>query len=85
MSHLWERARASHLMNADLPESVTSACQLSGVSSRVAEAVATDATRQIRASMMHAQVRGLDTSPSVTCEVEIGIPRPLVFLNQATN
>jgi len=51
VSHLWERARVSHLMNADLPESVTSACQFSGVSSRVAEAVATDATRQMRASM----------------------------------
>ena len=49
---MWERARVSHLMNADLPESVTSACQFSGVSSRVAEAVATDARRQIRANMM---------------------------------
>ena len=41
----WEGAHLSHLMNADLPESVTSACQFSGVSSRVAEAVATDAKR----------------------------------------
>ena len=51
VSHLREGAHLSHLMNADLPESVTSACQFSGVSSRVAEAVATDAKRQTRASM----------------------------------